>query len=268
MANDNKTGSVNDSDTIVIDGKVFLVPVSILLSGLMISISLFLGLRSIGDTTISTSKPTSSGTVVTPTESPIKGNVVSSIENDAVMGDKSTAKIAIIEYSDYECPACQYFFTQSYNDVVNQYIKTGKAIYVYRDFIAIPSHNPNATLEATAAECVKKYAGDQKYFEYHDYIFANTQANGSGLTGGKTDLINKAVSMGINKDQFTACFDDATIATEIKADQADATKIGMNGTPSFVIGKLNSDGSVDGVYLTGALPASVFGEVIDQQLSR
>jgi hypothetical protein len=42
----------------------------------------------------------------------------------------------------------------------------------------------------------------------------------------------------------------------------------MNGTPSFVVGKLKSDGSVDGVYFSGSLPAATFGQIIDQQLSR
>jgi protein-disulfide isomerase len=104
-----------------------------------------------------------------------------SLDNDPVLGDKSKATIAIVEFSDYECPFCKRHFLQTFPDIKKEYIDTGKVVLVFRDYIAVPSHNPAATDTAIAAECVKLLSDDKKYYEFHDYMMGNTRANGQGL---------------------------------------------------------------------------------------
>ncbi len=104
----------------------------------------------------------------------------SSVDDDAVLGDKN-APITVIEFSDYECPFCKRHFTQVYPDIKKNYIDTGKVKLVFRDFVAVPSHDPGATLEAMAAECVKDQKGDEAYYKFHDAIFTATTSNGSGI---------------------------------------------------------------------------------------
>lgn len=82
---------------------------------------------------------------------------------------QSSAKVTLIEFSDYECPFCARHFTQTEGQIVKEYIDTGKVKFYYRDFPLSQIH-PGAQKAAEAARC----AGDQgKYWQYHDLVFQN-----------------------------------------------------------------------------------------------
>lgn len=80
-----------------------------------------------------------------------------------------SAKVTMIEFSDYECPFCARHFTQTEGQLIKEYVDSGKVKFYYRDFPLSQIH-PGAQKAAEAARC----AGDQnKYWEYHDAIFQN-----------------------------------------------------------------------------------------------
>ena len=103
-----------------------------------------------------------------------------SIDDDPILGDKNKAKVAIVEFSDYECPFCQKFHNDTFDQLVENYIDNGKVIYVYRDF-PLSFHEPKASEAAAAANCVKEVAGDEKYFEFSKLYYERTKSNGEGL---------------------------------------------------------------------------------------
>lgn len=191
------------------------------------------------------------------------GPVKVSVDNDAVLGDKN-APVTMIEFSDYECPFCKRHFTDVYPQIKKDYIDTGKAKLVYRDFIAVPTHNPLATSEAMAAECSREQGGDSVYFRYHDEIFKRTTSNGNGLA--VTELPKIATSLGLNAAAFQQCLDSNKYKTEVEKDIADASKVGVNGTPSFFVGKSSQNGTIDGTIIVGAQPYSAFKVIIDEML--
>lgn len=193
------------------------------------------------------------------------GSVKVSVDNDAMLGDKN-APITIIEFSDYECPFCKRHFDQVYPDIKKDYIDTGKVKLVYRDFIAVPSHNPLATSEAMAAECAKEQGGDSAYFKYHDEIFKRTTSNGNGLSVSQLAVIAK--DLGLNSTIFGQCFDSNKYKDEVNEDIADASKAGVRGTPSFFVGKSSVGGVIDGTIIVGAQPFSAFKAVIDAELNK
>src|SRR3989344_3998538 len=87
------------------------------------------------------------------------------VDDDPFLGDVN-APVVMIEWSDYECPFCARFYTQTLSQIKSDYIDTGKAKFVYRDFPL--GFHQQAETAALAANC----AGEQgKYFEYHDKIF-------------------------------------------------------------------------------------------------
>lgn len=191
------------------------------------------------------------------------GPVTVSLDDDAVLGDKSKAKVAIVEFSDLECPFCKRFHQETYDQIVKEYVETGKAIMVARDF-PLSFHDPKATEEAAVAECVRDQKNDAAYFAFTKDIYANTLTNGKGLPEGKMmELLKKA---GVDANKAIACSELEATKQEITQDIADATKAGVTGTPSFVIGTLNEDGSVTGELVVGALPLSGFQEVVNKYL--
>jgi protein-disulfide isomerase len=176
-------------------------------------------------------------------------------DDDPVLGEKN-APVTIVEWSDYECPYCKRNFTQTYPQIKENYIDTGKVKYVFRDF-PLGFHNPLATEQAIAAECVREQTDDATYFAYHDLLYENTTSNGNGME--KSKLYELAVDVGANETEFTICLDDEKFKDEVAKDMADGKKAGVSGTPAFLI---------NGQFISGAQPFSVFEKVIEEELKK
>jgi protein-disulfide isomerase len=193
-------------------------------------------------------------------QQPSKG--VASVDDDPVLGDKN-APVTIVEFSDYECPFCKRHFDETLPQLIKNYVDTGKAKIVFRDF-PLSFHDPMATKEAIAANCAGKQGGDTAYYTYHDEIFTRTKSNGNGLS--EADLTTIATDLGLNLSSFNTCLLDPVQANEVKKDIADGTAAGASGTPTFVIGRSNSSGEIDGDLVVGAQPYGAFQAIIDPLL--
>jgi protein-disulfide isomerase len=147
-----------------------------------------------------------------------------------VFKGEAGAKVAVIEYADFECPFCGQYERDTFPQVSKNYIETGKIKYLYRD---LPLHHPHAMAAARASHC----AGDQgKYWNMHDTLFAN-QANLAD-----DHLSELAGTLGLDAGTFTKCLAGDKFTDQIQASVAGANKLGINATPAFVIGTLDKDG--------------------------
>ena len=167
-----------------------------------------------------------------------------STEGDPSLGP-ADAPVTIVEFSDYQCPYCQAWYLQIFDQLMANY--PGKIRFVYRD-LPLPGH-PESTPAAEAAHC----AGEQgAYWKYHDALF-----NGKyGLNRAAYDQY--AADLGLDAGAFKTCQDEKHYQAEIKTDAADASRLGLNGTPSFVI---------NGLILIGAHPFEDFKVIIDRELA-
>jgi protein-disulfide isomerase len=171
------------------------------------------------------------------------------IEGEPTKGD-ANAPVTIVEYSDYECPFCGKFFSESYLLLKEEYIDTGKVKLVFKDFPL--GFHELATPAAAAANCVQAQLGDEKYFEMHDKIFTSQ----SSLSVSNLELW--AVELGVDKDDFNNCVIDEDILAEINADLSEGSQLGVSGTPSFFI---------NGNLIVGAQPYSVLKGMIETELN-
>ncbi len=176
-------------------------------------------------------------------------------DDDAVLGDKD-APVTLVEWSDYECPFCKRYFTQTYPLIKEKYVDTGKVKIVFRDF-PLGFHDPLATQQAIAAECAREQGGDDTYFAYHDLIFENTTSNGRGMQ--KEKLYDLAEEVGVNRTKFTECLDSEKYKDEVQKDIADGGKAGVRGTPAFLI---------NDQFVSGAQPFSNFEQIIEGELNK
>jgi len=194
---------------------------------------------------------------IIPLTSSLTGNSISegnekvrvSEDDDAFLGNKN-AEVTIIEFSDYECPFCLKFYTETLPLLKKDYIDTGKVKLVYRDF-PLDIH-PNAQKSAEAAECVRAVAGssNEAYFKMHDIIFKNQQQLSNEA------LKKWAKDLGYNID---SCLDSGKMEQEVLKDLQDGLSYGVSGTPGFFI---------NGKVLEGAQPYSVFKQIIDGELNK
>lgn len=206
------------------------------------------------------SQPDQAAPAQAPAAAPTSGKV--SVDDDPVLGDKS-AKVTMVEFSDYECPFCKRHFDQVYPLLKKDYIDTGKVKMVFRDY-PLPFHDPMATFEAKAANCAKDQGGDSVYFKFHDAIFTKTTSNGNGLT--KDQVYQFATDLGLNQANLKTCADSDKYDGEVKKDVADGGAAGVSGTPTFIIGKSDASGTIDGTLVVGAQPYTAFQAAIDPLL--
>jgi protein-disulfide isomerase len=159
---------------------------------------------------------------------------------------KKNAPVTMVEFTDYQCPFCLGFFTTTFPELKKKLIDTGKVRFYSRDFPL--EFHPDAIRAAKAARC----AGDQgKFWQYRDII---------GLNPDKLlmpDLVAAAGQLKMNTKQFQSCAESDKFQDKIDADMVEAFRIGIDGTPAFVIGKSTPDG-VEGEVIIGALPSPVF----------
>lgn len=181
-----------------------------------------------------------------------------SLDDDPVKGNPN-APVTVIEFSDFQCPFCSRFYTQTLPALEENYINTGKIKLVYRD-LPLDNLHPNARPAHIAAECADEQG---KFWEYHDVLFSN-QGEWNRLSS--IDLNSKlnqyATSMGLNSASFGSCLSSKSVADEVQADYLQATQYGATGTPTFFIGT-EKDGFIK---LVGAQPYSAFQAAIDAQL--
>jgi len=175
---------------------------------------------------------------------------------DHIRGNKD-AKVSVIEYSDFECPFCKRFHPTT-KQIIENY--GGKVNLVYRHY-PLDFHDPMATKEAEASECVAELAGNDAFWIFADLEYDNTKSGGNGLT--LDQVTNFAVQAGADKAKFTACLDSGKYLAKVKADIANGNDSGISGTPGNIIIN-NETGEV--VSIDGAQALGTFQKAIDPML--
>lgn len=153
---------------------------------------------------------------------------------EAMALGKNDAPIAILEFSDYECPFCGKHYKNVLPKLRESYIDTGKVKYVMKDFpLDFHAHAKKASL---AARC----AGEQKhYWAMHDAIF---EAHGQA----SDELIaSVAQQQKLDESELKKCLDDPAQLTNVQNDIALGSRLGVNGTPAFLIGRIKDKQLVD-----------------------
>ncbi len=147
------------------------------------------------------------------------------VASDQIKGDRE-AKIILIEYSDFQCPACA-----AYAPIVKQIAEEFKdsAVFVYRHFPL--SQHKNAELAALAAEAAGKQG---KFWEMHDLIFEN-QNEWSESQIAEELFVKYATELNINIGQFKNDLISKEIKDKVKNDLRSGEKNGVNSTPTFFL---------------------------------
>lgn len=140
------------------------------------------------------------------------------------------AKIGIVEFVDYECPYCRQFHAAVLPRLKTAYVDTGVVQYFTVDF---PLKMHRYALPASiAANC----AGDQgQYPAMQDRLFASNLSLGAALYSAL------ARDLGLDTDKFSACLSDRERQREIQRQLELGRRLGVNGTPSFILGRIEND---------------------------
>jgi len=150
------------------------------------------------------------------------------------------APVKVIEFADFECPACAQFFTLTEPDVRSRLIDSGVVHYTYMDF-PLPMHK-NTWPASNAAACANEQG---KFWEMHDALFsAQDQWNGLATSRPGSKMKELAGQIGLDVGKWEDCFDAQKYVANIRAHEMEATRQGAAQTPTFIIGSRRVPGSV------------------------
>ena len=168
---------------------------------------------------------------------------------------RADAPLTMVEFTDLQCPFCRQFVTTSFDDIKKNWIDTGKLRYLSRDFPL--DFHAQARPAARAARC----AGEQgKFWEMRLGLMRNANVLSAEYitrTAGDLKLDSKA---------FAACTASSKYDAEIEADTAEGMRLGVGGTPTFIMGRTTAT-AVEGPMVVGALPYALFDARLKQLLA-
>jgi protein-disulfide isomerase len=155
------------------------------------------------------------------------------------------ARVTIVEFSDFQCPYCQRA-TPVLQEIATRYPRDVRIVYRH---LPLDSLHPRARASAEASACA---ADANKFWEFHDQLFANSRALSD------EDLRKYAATVGIDAASFDECVRTRKHAAAVEADVQEARRIGVTGTPAFV---------VNGILMFGLQSADSLDAVIKDELS-
>lgn len=177
-----------------------------------------------------------------------------SADDDPFLGSES-AKVTIVEFSDFQCPFCRSFWRNTLPEIKENYIDTGKAKFVYRDFPL--DFHPGAMPAAQGSECAREQG---KFWEYHDKIFKEQDKIGTGtIEFGLNDLKKWAEEINLDSNKFNQCLSSEKYKQEVQKDYSDGVNYDVTGTPTIFINDRK---------LVGAQPFENFAAIIEEELRK
>ena len=162
------------------------------------------------------------------------------------------AKVAIVEFTDYQCPFCLKHNNKTLPLIKKQYIDSGKIKYIVKDY-PLGFHNL-ALSAALSTRCAGKQG---KYWDMHDLIFANQRALKENV------FTTFAAQLSLDMTLFAECLKDTAMKGLIENDMTEAEAIGVQGTPAFFLGKVKDNRLVKVKALYGAQSFKSFSRVLD-----
>ncbi|WP_247881171.1 DsbA family protein [Skermanella sp. TT6] len=170
--------------------------------------------------------------------------------SERVLGDPN-APITILEYSSLTCPHCASFHANTLPQLKKDYIDTGKAKLVFRDFPF-----DRAALQASMlARC----SNPERYFGFLDVLF-KSQNKWAGASDPAQALAQTGKLAGVGEQQFQACMGNEALANKLIERRLEAEqKYQVQSTPTFVI--LRGDATEK---IVGAQPIAEFARVLDK----
>lgn len=177
---------------------------------------------------------------------------VTAADTSRIQGN-ADARVWLVMASDFQCPACKYWHDSFSEEILRDYVATGKVRFAYTNFPL--SQHQHARSAAEAAMC----AGAQgKFWPVHDRIFA-AQDQWTPLPDAVPTFRKIAIEAGVDSATWNQCLVDDVMMPLVDADLDRGMSGGVNQTPTFFIGSQ---------VVSGAIPASRLRPLLDAAIAR
>ncbi len=176
------------------------------------------------------------------------------IEKDLFIKSDDYKSPVMVVFIDYECPFCKRFYLEIFNELKTKYIDTNKLSLVFVNFPQ--KFHPQSKIASRSVECVLSEKGSEVALKYIDGLFASDLSNISAY-----DYLGMATKVGVENLSFSNCLN--TNEQKINNDVNNALRVGVNTTPTVIIGNLYGNNLVKGKILSGLYPYEEYEDLID-----
>lgn len=169
------------------------------------------------------------------------------------------APVAVLLYSDFQCPYCAQFARDTLPQLIEQYIDTGRVQLRFRH-LPLERLHPLALPAAEAAECARR---QDRFWEMHDELFSRL----SGMAA--VDLLRIGEEIGLGTKAYSACMAAGDAAETVRKEAEVARRLGITGTPTLLLGTIDAQGTFTTLRREGgAIPFSILAGMLEGILRR
>lgn len=205
-----------------------------------------------GSTTRADSSPAVAAAATAPAKAAAADPIVEAADHGRIQGD-ANAKTWVIIGSDFQCPFCKQWHSETYEAFLKEYVRSGKVKVAYVNFPL--NQHQNAVIAAQAAMCA---SAQNKFWQYHDGLF-NSQGTWETMQQPRPVLDSLAKSVGVDMTSWGSCVDSGKMLPLIRADRDRLAQAGVQSTPSFLIGDQ---------ILAGAQPIEAMRPALDSAIAK
>jgi protein-disulfide isomerase len=156
------------------------------------------------------------------------------VQSEGYVIGSPSAPIEVLEFADFECPACAQFATLHEPDVRTRLVNTGQVRLRFLDFPLVEIGHRNSPTASLAAACANEQG---KFWEMHDAIFATQDKWATQVTSNPRRVIDPLASqVGLDVARYNQCMESQKFVAHIQAHRQAAQRYRIQSTPSFVIG--------------------------------
>ena len=167
------------------------------------------------------------------------------------------APLTMVEFTDLQCPFCRQFATTTFDSIKRDWIDTGRLRYISRD-LPLDGLHAQATNAARAARC----SGEQgRFWDMRWTLMKNANLLSPAY------IRKVAGDLKLDVDAFAACTASRKFDADIQADMDEAQRLGIAGTPTFIVGRTTPTG-IEGPLIVGALDYSRFDAKFKEVLAK
>lgn len=138
----------------------------------------------------------------------------------------ANASVVITEYSEYECPFCSKFTLETLPQLQNDYIETGKVLFVFKDF-PIPNHK-FAQKASEATYCAGEQ-NEEKFWELHVKLFENQK------NLAIEDILKYGEELDLNVNALASCIESGKYEVLVLRNRQDGLNAEVNATPTLMV---------------------------------
>ncbi len=179
---------------------------------------------------------------------PIQSIVSGEIQDFAALVDMATsvtrgdpnAPITIVEFGDFQCPACQQFATGAKPQIDFAYVDEGVVRFEFHDFPLVSIH-AHAFIAARAARCALDQ-GESYFWKFHDRLYAEQSTWVASRSAPTDAFVAYAAAIGLDVNAYVTCLDSDRHADVISANMRLGRELGISGTPTIIVSATDGPG--------------------------